>query len=79
MFDGLTGVFQDRLKVKHDVKAHHMMYAVNVYSAVYLGVAMFLSGEGVEAVGFIQRHPHVLLWMLAFAVASAIGQVRRSG
>ena len=77
-FDGLTGVFQDRLKVKHDVKAHHMMYAVNVYSAVYLGAAMFFSGEGVEAVGFIQRHPYVLFRMLAFGIASAIGQVSLS-
>ncbi len=52
-----------------------MMYAVNVYSAVYLGVAMFLSGEGSEAIGFMQRHPYVVPRILLFGVASAVGQV----
>lgn len=52
-----------------------MMYAVNVISAVYLAVGMFLSGEGLEAVGFVQRHPYVMLNILAFGLASAIGQV----
>ena len=53
-----------------------MMYAVNVISAVYLAVGMFLSGEGLEAVGFVQRHPYVMLNILIFGLASAIGQVR---
>ena len=75
-FDGLTGVIQDSLKLKHDVRALHMMYAVNVISAGYLAVGMFLSGEGIEAVGFVQRHPDVILNILSFSLASAIGQVR---
>ncbi len=54
-----------------------MMYAVNVYAAMYLGVAMFLSGEGVEAVAFMQRHPHVIPRMLLFGATSAIGQVSK--
>ena len=74
-FDGLTGVIQDSLKLKHDVRALHMMYAVNVISALYLALGMFLSGEGLEAVGFVQRHPYVMLNILAFGLASAIGQV----
>ncbi len=53
-----------------------MMYAVNVYSAGYLGVAMFLSGEGAAAAGFVQRHPHVIPRILLFGVASAVGQVQ---
>lgn len=74
-FDGLTGVIQDSLKLKHDVRALHMMYAVNVISAVYLAVGMFLSGEGLEAAGFVQRHPYVMLNIVAFSLASAIGQI----
>ena len=53
-----------------------MMYAVNVLSAGYLIVAMALSGEAVEALGFFQRHPYVTLNILAFGLASAVGQVR---
>ena len=63
------------MKIKHSVEAHHMMFAVNFYSIWYLVVAMALSGEGVEAIGFVQRHPMVILNILAFSIASAIGQV----
>ena len=69
-------MIQDSLKLKHDVRALHMMYAVNVISAVYLAAGMFLSGEGLEAVGFVQRHPYVMLNILIFGLASASGQVR---
>jgi len=73
-FDGLTGVFQDKLKAKHSVHALYMMYAVNVYAAVYLAIGLVVTGEGVEAVGFVQRHPTVLFNILVFGIASAIGQ-----
>ena len=68
-------MIQDSLKLKHDVRALHMMYAVNVISAVYLAIGMLLSGEGKEAVEFVQRHPYVIVNILAFGLASAIGQV----
>ena len=38
-------------------------------------LACLLSGEGLEAVGFIYRHPEVSLNLAAFSIASAIGQV----
>lgn len=69
------GVIQGNLKLKHDVRALHMMYAVNVISSVYLAGGMFLSGEGLEAVAFVQRHPYVIFNILAFGLASAVGQV----
>ena len=77
-FDGLTGVIQDSLKMKHSVEAHHMMFAVNFYSIGYLIAGMVLSGEGLEALAFVQRHPMVILNMLAFGIASAVGQVSSS-
>ena len=33
------------------------------------------SGEIIQVLGFIQRHPSVLLKMVSFGLASAIGQV----
>ena len=38
-----------------------------------------VTGEGVEAVGFVQRHPEVLLNILVFGITSAVGQVRGRG
>ena len=46
MFDGLTGVFQDKLKAKHSVHSLHMMFAVNVYAAVYVAIGVWV-GVGV--------------------------------
>lgn len=37
-----------------------------------------LSGEGLEAAGFIYRHPEVILNLLLFSLSSAVGQVRLS-
>ena len=37
-FDGMTGAVQERLRSKFDVQALHMMYAVNVYAAIYLSL-----------------------------------------
>lgn len=74
LLDGLTGILQDKLRASYDISAYHMMYAVNVFSAVYLSAAVILSGELWRVTAFIQTHPTVLLNIGAFSVASAIGQ-----
>lgn len=75
VLDGLTGSIQEKLRSTHEVSAHHMMYAVNVFSAVYLMVAVLVSGEHTRVATFIQNHPQVLLNIAIFSVSSAIGQV----
>lgn len=54
-----------------------MMYAVNVYAAVYLSVSVVLSGELWTVCAFIQRHPDVLYNIAIFSFSSAVGQVSR--
>jgi UDP-galactose transporter B1 len=73
--DGVTGAIQERLRQSYDASAYHMMFAVNVYACFYLGAACLLSGEGLEAVGFIVRHPEVSLSLVAFSLTSAVGQL----
>ena len=78
--DGLTGAVQERMKLEHGTKSGHMMLAMNKWSCGFLSVAILGSGEGLEFVSFIQRHPAVLWHLASFSVASALGQVRaRSG
>ena len=36
---------------------------------------LLLTGEGWEGTQFVRRHPSVILHLLAFSVASALGQV----
>lgn len=38
-------------------------------------LGLLVSGEGVSALSFISRHPEVTLNLLAFSLASAIGQL----
>merc|ERR1719450_10242 len=72
--DGLTGAVQERMKGEHATKSGHMMLAMNKWSCGYLAVALLGSGEGMEFVSFIQRHPAVIWQLATFSVASALGQ-----
>merc|ERR1712025_663265 len=51
-----------------------MMLAMNKWSCGYLALALLGSGEGIEFVSFVSRHPSVLWQMASFSVASALGQ-----
>ena len=73
--DGLTGAVQERMKLEHGTKSGHMMLAMNKWSCGYLAVAILGSGEGLQFLSFIQRHPAVLWHLASFSVASALGQV----
>merc|ERR1719222_523898 len=72
--DGLTGAVQERMKAEHGTKSGHMMLAMNKWSIGYLLVALLITGEGVEFISFLQRHPSVLWELASFSVASALGQ-----
>ena len=72
--DGLTGAVQERMKAEHGTKSGHMMMAMNKWSIGYLLVGLLITGEGVEFISFLQRHPSVLWELASFSVASALGQ-----
>lgn len=73
--DGLTGASQDKMRSAHKTGAYHMMLYVNMWSVLWLAIGLAVSGEGIAFLGFMQRHPSVLLKMITFGIASAIGQV----
>merc|ERR1719187_3156662 len=70
----LTGAVQERMKTEHQTKSGHMMVSMNKWSIAYLGVALAVSGEGLEFLHFVQRHPSVIIQLATFSVASALGQ-----
>jgi len=72
--DGLTGAAQDSMRSQHRTATYDMMINANVWSILYLGIGLLLTGEGVEFTYFAMRHPHVVSRMLIFSCASAIGQ-----
>ena len=72
--DGLTGAVQERMKTEYKTKSGHMMMSMNKWSIMYLGIALAITGEGLELVSFINRHPSVIWQLATFSVASALGQ-----
>ena len=73
--DGLTGAVQERMKLEHGTKSGHMMLAMNKWSVCYLALALAATGEGLQFVSFIQRHPAIVWQLASFSVMSALGQV----
>jgi UDP-galactose transporter B1 len=53
---------------------HQMMFNMNVYAILIVGVALVCTGQGTEALAFIERHPDVLPQMALFSLLSAFGQ-----
>lgn len=72
--DGLTGAIQERMRSEFKTKSGHMMLSMNLWSVIYLGVAIAVSGEGLVFVNFVQRHPSVVWQLITFSFASALGQ-----
>ncbi|KAL4228977.1 hypothetical protein ACF0H5_012017 [Mactra antiquata] len=73
--DGLTGATQDRMRSEHKTGPYHMMLFVNLWSVLWLALGLVFTGEGVDFLGFVQRHPEIMYKMLLFGSASAIGQI----
>jgi len=72
--DGLTGASQEKMRGEFSTKAHAMMFSVNKWSALYLGVAVLFTGEVFQFVAFVQRYPYVMWNVLLFSLTSALGQ-----
>lgn len=73
--DGLTGAVQERMKAEHQTKGIHMMMAMNLWSILFLGLALIGTGEMFAFLSFVQRHPNVLWQLTTASIASAFGQV----
>jgi hypothetical protein len=54
--DSLTGPVKEWMKLDHQTNSGLMM-AMHKWSVDYLSVALAFTGEGLEFLGFIQRHP----------------------
>lgn len=72
--DGMTGAIQERMKAEHGTKSGHMMKAINLWSILYLGLGLFITGEVWDFIGFVGRHPSIIWQLGSVSVASALGQ-----
>jgi len=72
--DGLTGPFQERLIHIYKPSHYHMMYFINWWASIILGIALIATGKGIEGVQFCINFPEILSKLLLFSITSAIGQ-----
>jgi UDP-galactose transporter B1 len=73
--DGFTGAIQERMKSEHQSKPGHMMLQMNLWSTLFLGVGLVVTGELWQFTGFVHRFPFVVWNILSFSLMSALGQL----
>ncbi|RWS31215.1 solute carrier family 35 member B1-like protein [Leptotrombidium deliense] len=75
LMDGFTGAVQERMKSEHQTKSGHMMLNMNLWSILFLGIALVGTGELWRFIDFVGRYPFVVYYILGFSILSAIGQL----
>ncbi|XP_013189474.1 solute carrier family 35 member B1 homolog [Amyelois transitella] len=73
--DGLTGAVQERIKAESSPTAYSMMLNTNGWSTIISGVGVLLSGEIFKFISFVSLYPEILLYLIAFALTGALGQL----
>lgn len=73
--DGFTGAIQERMRSEHHTKSGHMMYSMNVWSILFVGVGTIITGEIWMFMHFVEKYPYVLYNMTIFSIMSALGQL----
>ncbi|XP_048780382.2 solute carrier family 35 member B1-like [Ostrea edulis] len=72
--DGVTGAVQERMRTDHKTGPYSMMFNINMWSILWLAIGLVISGQGIDFLGFMERHPSILFKMITFGLASAAGQ-----
>ncbi|XP_006000886.2 solute carrier family 35 member B1 [Latimeria chalumnae] len=72
--DGLTGVSQDHMRAHYQTGSNQMMLNINVWSSLFLGISVLLTGEAWEFLRFADRYPTIYYNILLFGLTSALGQ-----
>lgn len=74
LMDGLTGAVQERMRAEHQSKSGHMMLNMNLWSCLFLSIAVLLTGEIWDFMQFVSRHPDIIWQLATFSLAGALGQ-----
>ncbi|XP_025193538.1 solute carrier family 35 member B1 [Melanaphis sacchari] len=74
MMDGITGAVQERMRSESKTKSGHMMVNMNLWSMMFLSIALIGTGQIFDFISFIQRYPQIIAHLLLFSAFSALGQ-----
>lgn len=74
IMDGLTSAVQERMRAEHNTKSGHMMLNMNIWSVIFSGIVILITGELFEFISFLQRYPSTIWHIGTFSIAGAFGQ-----
>ena len=63
------------MRAESQPTAQQMMLNMNLWSFIFTGVSILVTGEYFHFVDFVKRHPSVIINIGLFSVASAVGQL----
>lgn len=72
--DGLTSAVQERMRTEYKSKSGHMMLNMNLWSVIFSGTVIVISGEFFDFIHFLQRYPFTIWHITTFSIAGAFGQ-----
>jgi len=76
-FDGLTNGFQDKMakdKEKKKPTSDELMYYMNVFATIYLGIALIITGEIYPAIKFCMVYTEAIYDIILIALSMCAGQ-----
>lgn len=72
--DGITSAIQERMRAEYKSKSGHMMLNMNLWSVIFSGTVIVISGELFDFIHFLQRYPFTIWHIVTFSLAGAFGQ-----
>ena len=74
-FDSFTSQWQGKLFSSFKISSYHMMAGINMFSAFFTLMSLYLSGELMYSVDFATRNPTFLMHMALLSMAGTLGQL----
>uniref|UniRef100_R4G4R0 Putative udp-gal transporter n=3 Tax=Rhodnius TaxID=13248 RepID=R4G4R0_RHOPR len=74
LMDGLTNSLQERVMAQYKPKSENLMLGINKWALLFVGVIIIYTGEAVQCLAFLQRHPSAILQVFTIATCGAAGQ-----
>ncbi|XP_023247857.1 solute carrier family 35 member B1 isoform X2 [Copidosoma floridanum] len=72
--DSLISAVQNKMQTEHKTKSGHMMFNMNLWSILYSGAVILVTGEFLSFLKFLQRHPSAIQHIFTLSICGALGQ-----
>merc|ERR1712115_56156 len=80
MCDGIYGPFQNKIAITCEKEGktlypHHLMFNMNIWQLLFSSLVCLYTGQFIDAINFVQRHPEIIPSLLFFSLTAVIGNL----